>query len=103
MVRALNEKQSTVCVCFYDKITIRFVELMFFDFGARKKRKKKLVTPTKRVSPTRKEAVMISLLLCFLKILLAKIIMNMMNNYDEEIRNKIYLIASCIIEVMLEA
>ena len=73
MVRALNEKQSTVCVCFYDKITIRFVELMFFDFGARKKRKKKKpVTPTKRVSPTRKEAVMISLLLCFLKILWRK-------------------------------
>ena len=78
MVRALNEKQSTVCVCFYDKITIRFVELMFFDFGARKKWKKKPVAPEsknkcyKARTPRGRDDFIIVM---FLKDPLAKIIM----------------------------
>ena len=72
---------------------------MFFDSGARKKRKNSR-NPHKSLLPKRGRDDFI--IVMFFKDPLAKIIMNMMNNYDEEIRNKIYLIASCII-IMLEA
>ena len=77
MVRALNEK-TEYSVYVMNKITIRFVELMFFDFGARKKWKKKPVAPEsknkcyKARTPRGRDDFIIVM---FLKDPLAKIIM----------------------------